>query len=290
MSKPNIVLMCENNHYDALTHVAEYAVLQRLDKHKWTHSLVECAKIVDIAGCNVEAPSNVTSFSLGRQSQADLCFRSFGNEKHMFHYSFKSFDFDPPNDNRNQFFQDMNLCPQLDTLFQDPLIYSKLLGQFLELINRESTAETAREKQIVENLKTSIYLIGENYAIGFAGKVHCVDLHHHLKENNSTEILQKIRFINLKSGCSDTKSPDILESTLYTYYFSDCKDDTRVGNIIKNLKALNYSDDSDDNDKDARREADFENSEHVTTVNLSIAGEPASILPWQLADMGIFND
>ena len=41
MTKKNIVIFCENNHYDGLTHAAEEAVIDRLDKKKWTHSLVD---------------------------------------------------------------------------------------------------------------------------------------------------------------------------------------------------------------------------------------------------------
>jgi len=41
MTKPSIVLFCENTHQDGLTHAAEEAVLDRLNKNKWTHSLFE---------------------------------------------------------------------------------------------------------------------------------------------------------------------------------------------------------------------------------------------------------
>jgi len=92
----------------------------------------------------------------------------------------------------------------------------------------------------------------------------------------------------------DVFTPEDLSAMFGTYYFSECLDDTRVQEIFqRSIKFLNYSffhDPQSPQDKvQALWEQDFIKSSYVLNVNVSIPDEPGSILPWQIADLDIFN-
>ncbi len=79
-----------------------------------------------------------------------------------------------------------------------------------------------------------------------------------------------------------------------TYSFSKCLDDTRVQEILqRSLNFFNYSFSNEQKSPQDKLgdlwEKDFIESPHVLNINISISDEPGSILPWQVADLDIFN-
>ncbi len=190
MTKPNIVLFCKNNHYDALTHAAEEAVLDRLDKNKWTHSLFEANLGSKKTKTELSDIDLKTSHFL-QISPENLCLRNSFLLKEKFINSFISYDFDVGDANRNELRNEMSLCSKLDALHSS-LTDSEFVGILTEDQYVDLPVDMQRDKDVVTNLENLSTQLGNNYTIGWAGQAHCVDFHHHLTEYHSPLLERKL--------------------------------------------------------------------------------------------------
>jgi hypothetical protein len=291
MSKQNIILFCENNHYDALTHAAEEAVIHKLDKQKWTHSLVESDQFLT-GDFTAKDTIDLYASHFNKQSTSEICFVNPAPLKHKFNNNFISHDFDVKQELRDSFFNEVDLCPKLDKLHKS-IIDSEFYGIFSENFYKDRPFDIERNEIIVKNLENLSYQLGNNYTIGWAGRIHCVDYHHYLLENNSS-LLERTLFLNINTPCSvaNLEGKDFLSTIIGTYFFANCNEDSRVYDSVKRIppyEKLFTEANSPQGKIQNDWEKEFIKSPHVLNLNLSITDEPGAILPWQVADLDIFN-
>ena len=76
------------------------------------------------------------------------------------------------------------------------------------------------------------------------------------------------------------------------YHFLKCKEDSRTYDVIKKIVSNINSLDKLTSPQEKLPHPwvkEFIESPHVLNLNVSITDEPGSILPWQVADLDIFN-
>lgn len=294
MTKQNIVLFCEN-HQDSLSATAQSITLDRLNKKKWTHSLVEDNEI----STNHFFRTNHETHNLDQVEQdvlLDYFYQSYRSNtcnyepqlrgpiktKFLEKFSPTYFDVDNRNNLNNHTIFNCEKLQKLATTESD----SRFCKSFKE-IHSVDFFDFQRNIDVVSNLKSMITNLGSNYTIGWAGIYHCVELHHKLVAEQSP-LLEKMLFVHLASQPCSINIGEEEELSLVGYY-DYCNATSQMLNDINRFEEC-----EDDNNQE--EEIDFSlqtehylKSNNTMVLNLSLSGEPGTILPWQLADLDIFN-
>ena len=292
MVKPTIVLFCEN-HEDLLSATAQSFVLNKLDKKKWTHSLVE-----DNAESTNSFFKNHHRTSHLEHAEQDVLLDYFcqsysantcnydvqlrGPIKTKFLENFIPTYFDT--NNRHHMSNTILNCEKLRKLATIETD-SKFYQSFKELFSSDFF-DLQRNADIVSNLKSMASNLGSNYTIGWAGMYHCVELHHKLSLQQPS-LLEKFLFFHLTSQPCEQDVELEMQISLYQDY-DFCNATSQMHKDIQRFDTCENDDNEEETDFSLQKENYFR-SNNTIVLNLSLSGEPGTMLPWQVADLEIFN-
>lgn len=296
-TKPDVVLFCENNHYDPLVLLAEQNAYKSLNPNIWKHSLIEGTEPLqlepgwttlnlDVSGINPLKTSSFFSMSHTGNVLQNLNFYYLFSNIHMFlENKFHPHYFD--SEEREALLDSINLCTKLKELSKEEdtsILYRKMKS----ISEVENPVNLARDKQIVTNLKDVIESINTGKTIAKIGRAHCVDLYHDLKNANSS-MLDRITFLNMNSNYMD--SMYMFKMVLEIYFFADCLEEYKASTISTRLKELGQLAEEMDEDEveEARLEEEFINAPNTIDVNITISGEEGTIKPWNVAHLEVFS-